>query len=226
MGAYLVHKATVRGSQWKAVTCRSCQADFAYLRTAQANAESSTMWWNFWKNHAALAKNAAMQKLDRELAESSPVRCPACGRFQLEMFDGIRRRWFGKHAWKPVVAALLVVVAAGLFGRRDALTLSPGDFVERFLENIFNLDLWLVVIAAGAVGALVALRIAAGRLDPNVAPERWSGSKGWTRPEYERSRLQDSTKPALVWASDRAMPSVPAMPVPATPSRDPAQPTW
>jgi hypothetical protein len=119
-----------------------------------------------------------------------------------------------------------VLVLAGLFGRRHALTLSPGDFVASFRENIFNLDLWLAAIAAGVVAGLVALRVAAGRIDPNAEPDRWSTSRGWPRAEYERSRMPDTTKPALMWASD---PAAAAVPVPSTTSRpaaQQAQPSW
>jgi hypothetical protein len=198
MGAYVVHHATAAGSRWKAVTCYTCATEFAYLRSAEAKGEATTMWWNFWRDNAGRARNEASQKLDVELDGSSPIRCPGCERFQPAMFGAIRRGWAAEYTWMPFVAALAVVAIAGFVGRRDALTLSPGDFIEAYLENIFNLDHWLGVIAGAVVAGVIGIRLAARRIDPNADRDRWSTARGTRRAEYEASQRSYS-RPELNW---------------------------
>jgi len=187
------HVVTVKGQQFKAVTCEHCRGEFVYLLTRHAEGWATGVMF-LDRDAPRQAAQEASAELSRELARGQePVPCPACGWYQQSMLRLLRaqhRGWMSVAGTFLLYAAVLLAVLGVLgsaFAADRARAKASGSF--------FEAGAW---VAVTGIGLIVGRRVlAAGRRSNDGDPEarKELGRRlARTRVEFDRLLTSEGDK--------------------------------
>lgn len=154
------YTATVGGAVWKEVLCQHCGTEFVYLLERQASGEGSSPFWLDNKGAEHRAEERATRKLaERLAADSDPVACPECGRYQAEMVALLKREKWRWALYLGVFIVFFYVVGNWLF-------VVVSERVDQFVERLFARPFVLIPTFAlvTSLGALLRRHL----YDPNA----------------------------------------------------------
>ena len=187
---------TVNGMVPRHVDCEHCGQEYVYELVRTGVGEEPIVHLDTQEEVHRRASDAALVSLTKALQTGTDaVPCPACGAYQPEMFEGLRRAKFRWVRGTAIVLFCLAVLVGGLWGigtgnrrprpEEEAMQLWFGIGAVAFLAGSFAL---MLVYFAKKRGydpntTPVETRLAAARLRAATADEVRDGYSGIAAPK-------------------------------------------
>lgn len=148
------YTSTVKGSEWKTVSCEHCPKDYAYKVTREATGTGRSVL--FLDNDGA--KERAQQDVEASIARTlndaiEAVWCPGCGNYQTNMLRIVKFDRVLLLYVLAVVIAIVGVIVCALWGSRS------------FMENVIGVPGLIFWGLSGFIAVGAAFRSAG--INPN-----------------------------------------------------------